>query len=115
MSHKVFLLRRADLKDGEVRKVVAPDGCPVAVYRVDGQFYATHDTCTHATASLSEGEIVDGDLIACPVHDGMFHIPTGQAVGFPCEVDIQTFRIVEEGDDIHADLSQPSATAESSI
>lgn len=115
MSEKIFLLRRADLQDGEVRKVVAPTGCPLAVYRVEGRFYATHDTCTHATASLSEGEIVDGDLIACPVHDGMFHIPTGQAVGFPCTVDVQTFRVIEEGDDVLADLSQPAEAAESSI
>ena len=62
MSQKVFLMRRDELEDGQVRKVVSPSGCPIAVYRVEGQFYAMHDTCTHATASLSEGEIVDGDL-----------------------------------------------------
>ncbi len=115
MSQKVFLLRRADLEDGQVRRVVTPEGCPLAVYRIEGRYYATHDTCTHATASLSEGEIVDGDLIACPVHDGQFHIPSGQAVGFPCTVDLQTFRVLEEGDEIHADLSQPAEDAESAI
>lgn len=115
MNQKVFLLRRDELEEGQVRKVVSPSGCPIAVYRVEGQFYATHDICTHATASLSEGEIVDGDLIACPVHDGMFHIPTGQAVGFPCEVDLQTYKVIEEGDEIHADLSQPSDASQASI
>lgn len=112
---KVFLLRKAEMKDGEVKRVVTRSGCPLAVYRIDGRFYATHDTCTHATASLSQGEIVDGDLIACPVHDGMFHIPSGQAVGFPCTVDVQTFRILEEQDEVHADLSQPSEDAQSQI
>ena len=112
---KVFLLRKAEMKDGEVKRVVTPSGCPLAVYRVDGRFYATHDTCTHATASLSQGEIVDGDLIACPVHDGKFHIPSGQAVGFPCTVDVQTFRVFEQHEEVHADLSQPSEDAQNLI
>ena len=115
MSKKVFLLRRADLSEGQVRKVVTPDGCPVAVYNLQGRFYATHDICTHATASLSEGDIVDGDLIACPVHDGQFHIPSGQAVAFPCTVDLQTYRVIEDGDDIHADLDEPAPEAGSAI
>jgi ethylbenzene dioxygenase ferredoxin subunit len=115
MTQKVFLLRRADLNDGEVRRVDAPDGCPVAVYRIEGRFYATQDMCTHATASLSEGEIVDGDLIACPVHDGQFHIPTGQAIAFPCTVDLRTYRVLEEGDEIYADLDAESEEAQSAI
>lgn len=115
MSKKVFLLRRADLADGEIRKVVTPDGCPLAVYNLEGKFYATHDTCTHATASLSEGEIVDGDLIACPVHDGQFHIRSGQAVAFPCTVDLRTYRVIEDGDEIHADLDEESEEASSAI
>ncbi len=115
MSKKVFLLRRADLAEGAVRRVDAPDGCPVAVYNIEGRFYATHDVCTHATASLSEGEIIDGDLIACPVHDGQFHIPSGQAVAFPCTTDLRTYRVLEEGDDIYADLDAEAEDAGAAI
>ncbi|KGP01914.1 non-heme iron oxygenase ferredoxin subunit [Alcaligenes sp. A-TC2] len=114
MSRKVFLMRRDELQPGEVRKVETGT-CPLAVYNVDGVFYATHDICTHATASLSTGEIVDGDLIACPVHDGLFHIPTGQAVGHPCVVDLQTFKVIEENGDIYADLDYASEAASSAI
>ncbi len=115
MNGKVFLLHRADLAEGQVRRVDAPNGCPLAVYNIDGRFYATHDVCTHATASLSEGEIIDGDMIACPVHDGQFHIPSGQAIAFPCTVDLRTYRVLEEGDDIYADLDQESEAAQSAI
>jgi len=115
MTNKVFLLRRGDMSDGEVRRIDTPAGCPLAVYRIDGRFYATHDTCTHATASLSEGEIVDGDMIACPVHDGQFHIPTGQAVAFPCTTDLRTYGVLEEGDEIYADLDSQSAEAQSAV
>lgn len=114
MSKKVFLLKRDALAPGQVRNVEA-DGCPLAVYNVDGAFYATSDLCTHATASLSEGEIVDGDLIACPLHDGQFHIPTGQAMAFPCTVDLRTYKVIEEGDEIYADLGQESEAATSAI
>jgi len=107
MSNKVFLLKRDSLAPGQVRRIDA-GSCPLAVYNIDGRFYATSDTCTHATASLSEGEIVDGDLIACPVHDGQFHIPTGQAVSFPCTVDLRTYKVIEEGDDVIADLDAES-------
>lgn len=114
MSNKVFLIKRDGLQPGQVCKVETA-GCPLAVYNVDGAFFATSDVCTHATASLSDGEIVDGDLIACPVHDGQFHIPTGQAVGFPCTADLRTYRVIEEGDEIYADLDEESEAASSAI
>lgn len=114
MSNRVFLIKRAELQPGQVCKVETA-GCPLAVYNVDGVFYATSDVCTHATASLSEGEIVDGDLIACPVHDGQFHIPTGQAMAFPCTVDLRTYRVIEEGDEIYANLDEESEAASSAI
>ena len=110
----VFLLQRDALEPGCVKRIDA-GGCPLAVYNVEGRFYATSDVCTHATASLSEGEIIDGDLIACPVHDGAFHIPSGQAVTFPCTQDIRTYRVIEVGDEIHADLDAESDDAASAI
>jgi ethylbenzene dioxygenase ferredoxin subunit len=112
--NKVFLLKREDLAAGEICKVDA-GGCPLAVYNLEGQFYATSDICTHATASLSAGEIVDGDLIACPVHDGQFHIPTGQAMAFPCTVDLRTYRVIEEGGELYADLDAEAQDAVSAI
>ncbi len=62
----------------------------VAVYRISGEIFATSDNCTHGRASLSEGEII-GDNIECPMHQGRFHIPTGEAVGAPCVKGIRTF------------------------
>lgn len=114
MSKKVFLIKREALEPGQVRKVET-ERCPLAVYNVDGTFYATSDICTHATASLSEGEIIDGDLIACPLHDGQFHIPTGQAMAFPCTVDLRTYKVIEDGDEIFADLDEESESAASAI
>ncbi|NML26036.1 non-heme iron oxygenase ferredoxin subunit [Zoogloea dura] len=114
MSQPILLFKKGDLEAGKVRKVDV-NGCALAVYNLDGTFYATQDGCSHATASLSEGEIVDDECIACPVHDGTFHIPTGQPMSFPCEHAIRTYKVIEEGEDVLVDLDQESDAAADAI
>lgn len=75
---------------GTHRVMVA--GEPVCLYRLGDAIYATHDTCTHGVASLSEG-YVDGEHIECPMHQGLFHIPTGKATGAPCTHDVRVFPV----------------------
>jgi ethylbenzene dioxygenase ferredoxin subunit len=114
MSQPIFLFKKSDLAPGTVRKIEI-NGCSLAVFNVQGAFFATQDACTHATASLSEGEIVDDDCIACPVHDGTFHIPSGQAMGFPCEVALRTYKVSEAGDDVLVDMEQEADEAAGGI
>jgi naphthalene 1,2-dioxygenase ferredoxin component len=49
----------------------------VALYNIEGQLYATHNICTHAHAMLSDGWL-DGDVIECPLHGGLFEVKTGK-------------------------------------
>jgi len=114
MSRKVFLIDSGDMQPGCAKKIAA-GGCELAVFNLEGKFYATQNMCTHATASLAEGEIVNGDMIACPVHFGEFHIPTGQAVTFPCTVDLRTYKVIEEDGKIFADLDAEAEEAASAI
>jgi nitrite reductase/ring-hydroxylating ferredoxin subunit len=77
---------------------VAFRGEPVCLYNIAGTIYATHDTCTHEHASLAEGFILDGEKIECPLHQGLFEVATGKAVGEPCTVDLKTYAVkVENG------------------
>ena len=72
-------------------------GLKIALYAVDGEYYATADLCTHGAASLADGYL-DGDLIECPLHQGTFNVKTGAAVGAPCTVAIKTFPVkLEDG------------------
>lgn len=114
MAKKVFLINAAELTPGCIRKIEA-GGCELALFNLEGKFYATQNMCTHATASLAEGEIVDGDMISCPVHYGQFHIPTGQAVSFPCTVDLRTYKVMEEEGKVYADLESEAVSAVSAI
>jgi nitrite reductase/ring-hydroxylating ferredoxin subunit len=72
----------------------------VCLYNLEGQIYATDDVCTHGQASLADG-FVYGANIECPLHQGLFDIRTGKAVGAPCTVDLKVYEVKVEGDDIH--------------
>ena len=64
----------------------------LAIYNLDGEFYATSNICTHEDACLSEGVVI-GNIIECPRHQGRFHIPTGKPKGVPATVPIRTYPV----------------------
>jgi nitrite reductase/ring-hydroxylating ferredoxin subunit len=99
--HKVFETRL--LKEDEVVgvKIVDED---VALYRVGGRVYATHNVCTHGEALLSEGWVDDG-CIECPLHQGRFEIATGKGQGSPISVDLKTYAVKEDSGWIHVEVS----------
>ncbi len=78
-------------------------GIPIALYRLDGAYYATHDICTHQEALLSEGFVENG-CIECPLHQARFNIKTGAAEGPPASEPIKTYPTKVEGGRIFVDL-----------
>ena len=79
--------------------LVAVDGEPVCLYNLGGTICATHDTCTHEEASLSEG-FVEGEVIECPLHQATFEIRTGKVLTPPATEDLRVYPVQVEGDDI---------------
>src|SRR6202795_3606831 len=49
----------------------------VAIYNIDGAFYATEARGTHGLADLADG-MLEGDVIECSFHFGAFHVPSGK-------------------------------------
>ena len=92
----------SDLEQYGVTQAVI-GGLKIALYAVDGEYYATADLCTHGAASLADGYL-DGDLIECPLHQGTFNVKTGAAVGAPCTVAIKTFPVKLEDGLLHVGL-----------
>jgi 3-phenylpropionate/trans-cinnamate dioxygenase ferredoxin subunit len=85
-----------ELQPGECRRVNAED-VVIAVFNVDGEFYAIEDVCTHDGAPLDEGPVV-GDEVICPRHGARFCIKTGAALSPPAYEPITTFPVrVEAG------------------
>ncbi|BEV15482.1 non-heme iron oxygenase ferredoxin subunit [Herbaspirillum sp. DW155] len=75
---------------------VEVDGKDLALYRVDGQVYATDNICTHGHARLCDG-FLEGHEIECPLHQGKFDIRDGRAMCAPLTVDVRTYPIRIEG------------------
>ena len=87
-----------DVDDDEVKQVVV-GGHPIGLYKVGGEFFAVDDVCTHAFAVLSEGYLEE-HTIECPLHQGCFDIRTGKALNAPVTVDITSYPVKVEGDDV---------------
>lgn len=65
---------------------ISYQGINIAVFNADGEFYAIGDTCTHAEASLSEGDFFEdirGWVVECPLHGSQFDVTTGEAISLP--------------------------------
>lgn len=95
-----FLCKKGDLAPGSAKRVEREDG-DIAVYNVEGEFFATEDRCTHGLASLGEGELI-GEEIECAMHFGSFNVKTGEPMAPPCSIAIKTFKVEIKGDDVFA-------------
>lgn len=95
IEHRICAI--ADVPANSIRRHEI-DGHAIAIYNIDGTFYASDDMCTHGLSSLSEGEL-DGDIVECSLHYGAFHVPTGRPAGSPCSVPLKVYRTeVRDGD-----------------
>jgi nitrite reductase/ring-hydroxylating ferredoxin subunit len=87
----------AAIADGEAVCVQRAGGQPVAVFRVDGEFFATEDTCPHGQYSLADGYITN-NVVECPLHFAKFDVRTGAVLSLPANRDLETFVVkVEDG------------------
>jgi 3-phenylpropionate/trans-cinnamate dioxygenase ferredoxin component len=96
MSEWVDVARATELGPGSWCTVDV-DGTQVAVFNVDGDYYAIEDVCTHDGGILTGGT-VDGQEVTCPRHGARFSIVTGEALGPPAYEPVATFPVrVEAG------------------
>lgn len=79
-------------------------GTPIALYRLDGEVFATHGICTHALAFMADGYVEDG-CIECPVHQGRFDIRTGQALCAPLTENLTTYPVREQAGEVFVDIA----------
>jgi len=84
-----------DIEEDDVIQVEV-DNQVLAIYNLDGEFFATEGICTHEFTCLAEGWVFDG-VIECPLHQGRFDIKTGEVKSAPVSVDLKTFPVKVEG------------------
>ena len=102
MTRKIITVaKRSDLAPGSCMSVEA-DGIGVALFNVDGTFYALDNTCPHAGGPLGEGRL-EGDLVVCPWHGWRYHVKTGLRPENP-DFAVACFPVQVVGDDIRIEL-----------
>jgi len=103
MPKTVKIAQTGDLSPGE-GKVFEAEGQTIALFNVDGTFYAIENTCTHVGGSLGEGALV-GDQVTCPLHGAQFNVASGKVLGPPAGSDVKSFVVTVEGSDVLIELA----------
>ena len=98
----VRLVAAGDVTEGDVQRCDVGKSC-IALFNLGGRFYATSDICTHAYAHLSDGYL-DGETIECPLHQGLFHIPTGRAMAPPVTENLRTYPVRVEDGEVYVEI-----------
>lgn len=77
----------------------------VALFRVGDDVYAIGDRCSHAEASLSEGDLFDAE-VECPRHGSEFDITTGEPRSLPATKPVPVYEVKVEGDDVYLAIEE---------
>src|SRR5687767_3156994 len=84
-----------DLPAGTCKTIDLPEGRELALYNVNGEFYATENFCPHKGAPLSAGILCE-HLIECDWHGWQFDVRTGECL--TVREKLETYEVVIEGD-----------------
>lgn len=93
------------------RKLVELEGRRIAIFNVDGAFYALLDRCPHQGGSLCGGKLIGlleseepghyhytrrDEILRCPWHGWEFDLRTGQSYCEPARVRTKTYKVVTQ-------------------
>lgn len=100
---KIIAGKTLDIPPGKMIKV-SIDGKEILVVNIDGNYYATDDSCTHSGASLSEGKL-EGCTITCGWHAAQFDCKNGKLVKFPAKIrDLTSYNVTVESDSVFVEM-----------
>lgn len=100
MGELVRLCARGDLEPSTTRRFdVGPHR--IALVRIEDDFYAIGDTCSHEDYSLSEGEVLTDECeIECWKHGSTFDLGTGEPCSLPATKPVPVYRVRIDGEDV---------------
>ena len=84
----------ASFAEGGTRVEVG--GRTIAVFRIGDGFYALEDRCSHADASLAEGDLY-GRRVECPLHGAEFDLLTGEPLVLPAVRPVPAYQVRVSG------------------
>jgi 3-phenylpropionate/trans-cinnamate dioxygenase ferredoxin subunit len=98
------VIRACALSELDDKKPLAVEVGDVAVVVIrDGdEVHALRDECSHASLSLSEGEVTRKG-IECWLHGSCFDLRTGQPSSPPATDPVDVYAVRIDGDDVYVD------------
>jgi len=109
MSEFVTVARVDQIAEGQGRTFRVGNR-DVAVFRLDGKFFALDDLCPHMGASLGQGDVWQ-DAVVCARHMWAFRLCDGVCIDVPT-LKAEAFEVRVEGDEVQVrvpgDEPQPS-------
>ncbi len=97
MSNFVRVAGAGEIKPGE-GKTVSVNGNDVALFNVDGNFYAIDNTCPHRGGPLGEG-FLEGDAVTCPWHGWRFNVTNGANIVMP-NISVKAYKVKVENNEV---------------
>ena len=102
MSKLIKVAEAQSLAPGKATAVEV-EGKRIALFNVDGAFFALDDECPHAGGPLSEGQVNDCK-VTCPWHEADFDLKTGAVLAPPAFEGVKSFKVVVEGNDVKVEV-----------
>lgn len=96
---KVKVASVNDVPEAGLKKVMVGSD-PVALFKVEGKFYATSNICTHEECELDENHTMHGDIVECTCHGSQYDIKTGANVLPPSAEPLKTYSVSVVGEDV---------------
>jgi NAD(P)H-dependent nitrite reductase small subunit len=93
----IKIIKTSAIPDGKSKRVKLGDE-EVAIWHVQGRFYAIDNVCAHQHISALHQGILEGLLVSCPMHGWTYSLETGKAtVG---NGRVRTYVVKVVGDDV---------------
>jgi 3-phenylpropionate/trans-cinnamate dioxygenase ferredoxin subunit len=104
VSETIRLCSVEDIAPGSARRFDLPRH-RIALVRIDDDFYAIGDRCSHANFSLSDGEIYPEEReIECWKHGSTFSLVDGQPQSLPATKPVPVYTVVVKDGHVMVEL-----------
>jgi nitrite reductase/ring-hydroxylating ferredoxin subunit len=75
----------------------------IIIVNIEGKLYAVDRICTHETADLSTGFLIDSE-VTCPLHLSRFDITNGTVKNPPATKPLRTYEVKIEGSNVYVQV-----------
>lgn len=102
MSELVEVSQVDELAPGH-GKLVRVKGHDIALFNVEGAFYAIGNSCPHSRGPLAKGRLF-GTTVVCPWHGSQFDVTNGQCRSAPATKDVDNYPVHVEGQSVFIEI-----------